>query len=391
MAVFKRGKSYYFVVDIGIDPKSGKRKQKKKGGFKSPQEAKQAEIEFLYEWNKGIYVNDSDILFKDFTEEWLEVYISRNGVKPATIRSRQNAIKHLNSYLAHYKVSGITRRQYQGILNDLKKKHLKQSTIISIQSVGRMIFAYAKEVEIISKDPTEFSYIPKEAAKLNTDDNHEELPKFLESDEVGMFFEAIKKDGFPIDYPLFLTLVYSGMRPGELRALQWPDIDFVNNSIRISKTVDSPTNKTTDYELVPPKNKTSNRTIKMEQVVMDALKSHQHEQKKYKFSKGKEYHDNDFVFANQTRTPGYPVTDEFINTRMRRILKIVGLNQVLSAHSFRHTHTSLSAEAGISLSAIQSRLGHASDKTTEQVYLHTTKRVEEEASKMFGEHMKKFL
>lgn len=73
---------------------------------------------------------------------------------------------------------------------------------------------------------------------------------------------------------------------------------------------------------------------------------------------------------------------------MKRLLKLAGLNQELTPHSLRHTHTSLLAEAGISLEQIMHRLGHSSDRITTKIYLHITKPKRKEASQKFGELMR---
>lgn len=59
---------------------------------------------------------------------------------------------------------------------------------------------------------------------------------------------------------------------------------------------------------------------------------------------------------------------------MRRILKLAGLNENLTPHSLRHTHTSLFAEAKVSLEQIMERMGHSDDDTTKNVYLHVTEK-----------------
>ncbi|SDX54606.1 Phage integrase family protein [Marininema mesophilum] len=59
----------------------------------------------------------------------------------------------------------------------------------------------------------------------------------------------------------------------------------------------------------------------------------------------------------------YPKFIKTIENRMRRLLKIAKLNDTLTPHSLRHTHTSLLAEAGVSLPEIMARLGHKDDAT----------------------------
>jgi integrase len=100
------------------------------------------------------------------------------------------------------------------------------------------------------------------------------------------------------------------------------------------------------------------------------------------------YHIDDFVFASiDGELPGYSLYIKKIENRMRRLLKIAKLNLELSPHSLRHTHTSLLAEAGVSLSQIMERLGHKDEDTTKNVYLHVTKEIKKEASQKFKELM----
>ncbi|WP_423800420.1 tyrosine-type recombinase/integrase [Neobacillus sp. SAB-20_R2A] len=58
------------------------------------------------------------------------------------------------------------------------------------------------------------------------------------------------------------------------------------------------------------------------------------------------------------RQYGYPIVIKTFQNRMARLLRIASLNAELTPHSLRHTHTSLLAEAGVSLEQIMDRLGH---------------------------------
>jgi integrase len=86
---------------------------------------------------------------------------------------------------------------------------------------------------------------------------------------------------------------------------------------------------------------------------------------------------------------GYPIVIKTVQNRMKRLLTIAKLNTDLTPHSLRrHTHTSLLAEAGVSLEQIMDRLGHTDDQITKNVYLHVTKEMKKEASQKFSELMR---
>ncbi|KJD43828.1 integrase [Paenibacillus terrae] len=77
-----------------------------------------------------------------------------------------------------------------------------------------------------------------------------------------------------------------------------------------------------------------------------------------------------------------------VELRMKRLLKLAGLNPDLTPHSLRHTHTSLLAEAEATLEQIMQRLGHANDEITRRIYLHITKPKRKEAAQKFSELMR---
>lgn len=77
--------------------------------------------------------------------------------------------------------------------------------------------------------------------------------EFLELDEFKEFFDIAKKHGLYMDYLIFVTLAYTGMRIGELLSLNWSDLDLVNNTLSITKTYYNPNNYQIVYKLLQPK------------------------------------------------------------------------------------------------------------------------------------------
>ncbi|WP_164670252.1 tyrosine-type recombinase/integrase [Virgibacillus doumboii] len=382
------GAKYTFVIDIGTDPKTGKRKQKSKGGFKTKQEAEAAAALLINDLNQGIFVNESNELFKAFAQEWLQIYTETNDVKPGTIRVRQHEIDKLMPYFSYLKLKDIKRKAYQDALNDLKAKGYADNTLDGIHRTGKMIFKKAIELDKLKKNPTEFTYLKKDKKTIE-DLEKEELPNYLEKEELTKLLETAKTHGLEMDYLIFLTLSYTGLRVGELVSLKWKDIDFDEVTVSVSKTYYNPTNNILDYRLVPPKTKGSRRTIVVDTDVIEALKKHLTQQNKAKMRYRDTYHDRSFIFVNIERHPGYPIYIKKIQNRMKRLLNLAELNTELTPHSLRHTHTSLLAEAGVGLEEIMDRLGHSNDETTRKIYLHVTKEMKKEASHKFGKLMRR--
>ena len=381
------GSKWAFMVDIGIDAVTGKRKQKGKGGFKTKQEAETAAAALIYEIEEGIYVEETNQTFSDFSQEWLTIYKDSKDVKPGTIRVRLHEIGKLMPYFAQLKLREITRKIYQDALNDLKGQGYSDSTMDGIHRTGRMIFRKALELEAIKKDPTEYAYLKKDKKTIEQLEE-EEIPKYLEKEELALFLNTAREHGLELDYLMFLILSYTGIRVGELIALKWKDIDFVNHTISITKTYYNEKNNTFQYQLLPPKTRKSRRKLIVDEEVIHTLKKYQDAQNQVIVRLGDAYYDNDFIFAKTERQHGYPIVLKTVQNRMARLLKMAGLNVELTPHSLRHTHTSLLAEAGVSLEQIMDRLGHSDDQITKNVYLHVTQEMKKEASHKFAQLMR---
>ena len=249
-----------------------------------------------------------------------------------------------------------------------------------------MIFQKAVELDVIKRDPTQYARPPRKQETLEDIEKAENIPSFLEKQELAEFIRMAHDAGMPMDYTIFLVLAYTGVRAGELCALKWSDIDLDAYTIKINRTYYNPLNNLKNYELQTPKTKASRRTITISARVVNELKLHQARQNVRKMKKRDIWHDNDFVF-DLDKYPGYPIYIKLIENRMARLLKIAGLSQSLTPHSLRHTHTSLLAEARVSLEEIMERLGHTDDDTTRKVYLHVTKDMKKEAAHKFDQLM----
>lgn len=383
------GATWSYIVDIGIDPKTGKRKQDKKGGFKTKASAHIACGVVIQEVEQGAYIKESDITFENFSKEWLADYENTGKKKKeSTILVRKLEIARLLPFLGKSKMKDITRKQYQGAINSLKEKKLSQSTIIGSYTTGRMIFRKSVEFEQIKKDPTQYTSIPKSVKTIDELEEEEEMVKYLEKGELTIFLQTAKDKGLGKDYLTYLFLAYTGMRVGELCALKWKDIDFVEGSVNITKTYYNPKCNAKKYKLTTPKTKSSKRKISIEEIVLEELKKHKAKQNIILMKNRGSYHDKGFIFAKGINDLGYPEHINTIGRHMHSLLKEAGLNTSLTPHSLRHTHTSLLAEAGVSLPEIMERLGHKYEKTTTWVYTHTTKTMKKEASRKFSELMK---
>jgi integrase len=383
---FRRGNKWYYSVDIGFD-KDGKRKKQSRGGFNKKKEAEDAVLEIQIEMSKGTFIQEKNLSFREFVDVWTNYYSAQ--VKPSTLRVRKHETLRLFDYFDAVKIKEITKKQYQDCLLDLMKKGFAENTISGIHGTAKMVFRKAVELEVIKSDPTEFARPPRKQQTLEDIENENSVPKYLEKEDLATFLRFAHDAGLEDDYAIFLTLAYTGVRVGELCALKRDDIKLVDKAIDIRRTYYNPQNNIRKYSLQTPKTKASRRTIGIADKVVNELTLHLARQDAFHELNKERWHDENFVFT-VSRYPGYPAYIKLVEARMSRLLRISGLNEELTPHSLRHTHTSLLAEAGVGLEEIMERLGHTDDDTTRRVYLHVTKDMKKEAVRKFDELMNSF-
>jgi len=383
----KEGTLWMYKIYTTIDPISGKKKQTTKRGFKTKKEAQLDAAALEQSLANGTYIKGSDITFKNFAKQWLDIYKSTGRVKASTVKLREVCINRIQKFFVDIKLKDISKHMYQNFLFFLHEKEYAKETILATHTTAKMIFSKAIELEVITSSPTQYSVIPTKQKTVQDIENNSDLPKYLEKGQLALFLSTCNSHGLDKDYVVFLTLAYTGMRIGELCALKWSDIDFEEKTISITKTYWNPTNNTITYIIGTPKTAASTRMVDVDQTLLDTLSKHKSALNVLRMRHRDVYHDENFVFPKMREFYGYPEKPKVIENRMKRILKIAKLNTNLTPHSLRHTHTSLLAEAKVELVQIMERLGHADDAITRNVYLHVTKTVKREASERFSQLM----
>jgi integrase len=377
------GSMWYYRYDV-TDPVSGKRKQKEVGGFATKDEAEGAAIAIQGKLKSGTFIEEKDISVEAFSKQWISVYEKSGKVKTSTVDIRKAKLKTILKHFKAIKIKDVTRLMYQNMLNTLFEQGSAWKTICSVHETGGLLFRYAVQMEVIAADVTKTATVPKKQKTVEDLENAVDIPKYLEKEELAKFLSIAYEFGNPQDYPMFLTLAYTGLRGGELTALKWSDIDYVEKKIDIKKTHYRVKGVPRTYILQTPKTKSSEREVDVDDIVIEALKKHQASQKIVKMD------GSSLVFVNEKTKPGQNLSSDDLLRRMRVLLDLAELPTELTPHSLRHTHASLSAEAGVSIDQIMHRLGHSDDKVTRNIYAHVTKTRKKEASQKFADLMKSF-
>jgi integrase len=155
---------------------------------------------------------------------------------------------------------------------------------------------------------------------------------------------------------VFTALLFTGMRPGEVLALRWDDLDFGRNQIRVRKTLSR-------YGVGPPKTRGSMRDVEMLPPVRTELLAQRARSMMLKAG---------FVFVNGR---GRPLDETSLRERgWRKLLRRAGLRYRPLYHC-RHTYATLELENCESPLFVARQLGHSTPETTFRRYARFMKRV----------------
>lgn len=383
MATIKSYKSkgktkYMFKVYLGTDPLTGKRIDTTRRGFSSAREAKQALTQLKAEFDAGKFkTRTQDMTLGELFEKWWAVY--EPSVKISTSNNRYLAYsKHFKKY-DDLKLSKLNTLWAQDVVNELAREFKSYKTLLSVL---RLIINYGIRLELIEKDPFALVVYPKPLEKSTKVHNIEN--NFYSKDELKLFLDRAKKLPNPIYYPFFRLLAYSGMRSGEISALNWSDIDFDEHTLSITKTVSRGLRKNLNF-ITKPKTKKSTRTIFIDDETLQVLKTWKTTQAKMLLAKGiNALSDSQLIFPKRNNQIAGTTS---ANSRLRVLYNQNPDLRRISIHGFRHTHATLLLEAGLNIKDVQERLGHKNVQVTLDIYSHVTQQKKQKTAEKFADYL----
>lgn len=282
----------------------------------------------------------------NWCDYWLES-IAANQVKKSTFDSYKSKIDcHVRPLIGEISLSGLTTTHLNQFIQDTKEK----VSIHSLHAVFRVLKTALKQAEklnFIKKSLYDDVQLPKVKKK--------KIPLFTQTEHKKLLSEVrVMHKGLAI-----LLSLETGMRIGEIAGLKWGDIDFVNQTIAIRRTLQrvsatSESIKKTHIIEGKPKSETSERMIPLSKSLLKRLLSE------------KKVSQSDYVVSNGTR-----YTDpRTIRYQFRRLLEHLKL-PICSFHALRHSFATRCLEKGVNIAVISSLLGHSSTKMTLDIYTNS--------------------
>ncbi|WP_438941233.1 tyrosine-type recombinase/integrase [Lysinibacillus xylanilyticus] len=358
------------------DGLTGKRKEKKKSGFKTEKAAIQALLEVKAQTLRGEtkLIENDNITISQWLDAWLEM--NKNKWKVTTMKQRELTVKnHLKPLLGHFKLQKLDRITYQKVFIDKIEQKLKPGTVNLFHSIFKIAINAAVEEELLARNRFT-KVVIKNEAELTKETNN-----FLTIVELNEFLEVAKRYENITNYTFLLVAVYTGMRKGEACGLQWQNIDFKNNTITIERTRDEKGTRT-------PKTKNSYRKILVDNLVIDQLKKYQIWCKQILLKHGKSFDDQLFIFITEFNNPihGMAIHKLFRDTMFKAGILNDDGEPKITFHGLRHTHATILLNGGQNVKVIAERLGNT-PAMIYQIYGHVMKELEEQTMEVFSKSL----
>lgn len=276
--------------------------------------------------------------FEDFWKMYCADMETR--LREHTMRTKKYIVElKILPYFGNKRVNDITAADIRQWQNELIKMGYSPTYLKTINNQLSAIFNYAVRYYDLKSNPCE------KAGSMGK--SKAEEMDFWTGEEFRKFIDSVMNKR--LSYMAFMTLYWTGMRLGELLALNPKDVDLKKRTISITKSYQRLGKKDV---ITPPKTPKSKRVITIPEFLAADIK---------------DYMDSLYDLQEDDRL--FPITKYYLEHEMQRGIKESGVKRI-RVHDLRHSHASMLIELGFSPLEIANRLGHEKVETTLNTYAH---------------------
>jgi integrase len=330
--------------------------------------------------DQGILAEATNWQLEAFLRYWLE-HIVKPSKKPKTYQGYELVARvHLIPHLGRKKLHKLTGADVRLFMQRLRNtclcclhgyderrgdkarccavgrccnRHPSDRLVEQVHAVLRNALQAAVREEVLQRNVAKLVQVKGAQYDIN---------RGATEDQARLLLEAAKLTRLSA---LFVLALFLGLRRGELLGLKWEDIDFVENTVEIRRTLQRVDGA---LQAVTPKTKKSRRTVPLIAVCAEALRSHKRHQAKERLLAGEKWVQTGYVFTTEIGTPIEP-------DNLRRVWyplrEEAGLGE-MRLHDLRHSCVTLLLRLKVPPHIVQAIVGHADIHVTMTIYAHAS-------------------
>lgn len=366
-SVIKRGSTWTYVLSLGRDPATGRRQRKWVGGFRTKSACEGALVEALGRLRRGEYVDPRGLTVGAYLAQWLESMAP--SLRRSTMQSYSDLVRlHIAPRLGCVKLSTLNPVEISGLYAELLSSGrlrppgggLSPTSVLYVHRVLKHALADAVRLGYLPRNPADLVKAPR------ADDT--EMTVWGPVD-VRRFFDAVADDRL---FAMWVLMVTTGMRRGEVCGLRWKDVDLDVRRVSIVQTL---VDVAYEVYVSAPKTKKGRRAVALDVHTARVMAEHRSCQRAEReligFDRPAEY-----VF---TKIDGSTLQPQNVSQAFETIIRKAGLPRI-RLHDLRHTHATLALAAGVHPKIVGERLGHSNIQITLDTYSHVLAGLQGEAA-----------
>lgn len=354
-SIEERGGKFRVIISGGFDPQTGKRR-KMTATFDTKKEALAWRDEQMQQRRKGLVATAGKMTLGEWLDRWLE--IRKPKVAPKTYDHDEGRVRnHIKPRLGSVKLGQLQALDVEAMLAKMAEEGHSSSERAKVGTVLRASLKAAVKAKLIYQNVAGDVDLPKVERPDKV---------CLERDQALALLKASRGHRLAA---WFDTALDTGARPGELRALHWPDLDLVAGIIHIHQSLEE---RKGHLRLKATKTKKGNRRLKLAARTVEALRQH-------RIRMEEEGQDINFGPVFCDTQGGFLRESNFQRRAFDPLVQAAGLPPI-RLYDLRHTCATLLLQAGVNLRVVSDRLGHESVELTLRCYVHALPSMQELAA-----------